>query len=240
MVAFTITRPPASIFALFLGGSLGASITESAASSAASISFSSSKSTTCTSEATATQAYRAPHYVPDVPEHHRLEGWHIVHFNDDHTLEKHISAIGRDVTLEVEDFVHVESLPGYYGKFNDSLLHDFVRTDPGIDHVEQDSMIEYDDEEEEEEEEEETPEEEVENPLSAGNYTSSEIGPEENSDIRKRGRTADTQDVANWGPASISMRGPEPPNGFPIQDREYPYRYWDDNDYVDAYVVNSG
>ena len=87
----------------------------------------------------------ASYHVPTGGSTEDIEGYHTVGFHAGHTLEDHFDAIGINLSDlgpdECEFFQAINSLPGYRGRFNDTMIHDYIRRDPGVEWVEQEVWV---------------------------------------------------------------------------------------------------
>ena len=161
---------------------------------------------------------RAPYFKP---EGDIIEGYHIVLFQSGQNLEQHIETIGVDLPAVCEDlFVSMPNLPGYRACMNETLVHDIVRKDPKVQHVEHEIFIQHHE------------------PI---NRTQPSMDLEMLADpraLKRRWGAIELQDLADWNLALVS-RNRKRPTSFPVQGGTYRYPK-DAATGVDAYVVNGG
>ena len=165
------------------------------------------------------------------------EDHHLIVFQEHHTLQQHIEATGVDIPSLCEDFIPVDSLPGYRCTFTDSnhLIHEYIRKDPGVQYVEQDMRIDVpahpDDDND--------ADQDAEYGSLGANSTSGEAQLAESSwHLEKRNDDKGMQRRPRWHLGVVSADRQQPPQ-LPAQDR-VDYHYWADTEEVDSYVFNGG
>ncbi|KAL9088191.1 MAG: hypothetical protein Q9165_006318 [Trypethelium subeluteriae] len=62
---------------------------------------------------------------------------YIVKFKDNYTIEHHLDYVGVDISSMGNEYAYLDIIPGYHIKVNQSVIHDLIRKDPGVEWVEQ-------------------------------------------------------------------------------------------------------
>ncbi|KAL9113703.1 MAG: hypothetical protein Q9227_002148 [Pyrenula ochraceoflavens] len=65
---------------------------------------------------------------------------YIVILKDDYTLKEHLNYIGVDLTT-FDSFNELGAINGYHARLDDHTIHNLIRTDPDVAHVEHESLI---------------------------------------------------------------------------------------------------
>ena len=81
------------------------------------------------------------HYAPPPGDVTDIEGCQIVRLHQNHTLDQHLDTIGIDLPslCEKREFRYLSLIHGYIGCWNESVIHDQIRKDPGVYLVEHNS-----------------------------------------------------------------------------------------------------
>ena len=184
-------------------------------------------------------AYNAYYHTPDGAH---LEGFHMIKLRDGHSISAHFSVMGIDLSRESSDFRPMDLLSMYRGCFNDTLVHDYIRKDPGVEFVEKEVMLHAEPQPQStmllgEEVEEEGYEDD---PLLSHNATTLFRRAKSSKPASKGAMTAHEKD-APWNFHFLSMDAPttRKPARLPLGRGTY---YWWENadEDVDSYVLDSG
>ena len=92
-----------------------------------------------------------PYYVPSGPATTPVKDSYIVMFDDNHNLEDHYNNTGINISASSGSFSHFRYLRGYRAVItNPEIIHKYVRRDPGVLFVEQNSLHKIESETQEE------------------------------------------------------------------------------------------
>ncbi|KAL9091686.1 MAG: hypothetical protein Q9165_004762 [Trypethelium subeluteriae] len=137
----------------------------------------------------------------------------MVKFRENHTLQNHLSYIGSNIALMGDEYYKLDILPGYTIKANQSVIHDIVRKDGGVEWVEDTSVIQMPD------------------------LIPADSNKERNASVLQRTKRWQAA-VDSTAPRELVMQSSAEKISLPSANR---FRYWNESGSgVDIYIVDSG